>query len=54
MWSKESKDGLLRHNNRLIMVDALGSSEAIGMATNTTTSESGGRTAKFELGPTLA
>ena len=33
------------------MVDALGSSEAIGMATNTTTSESGGKTAKFELGP---
>ena len=51
MWSKETKDGLLRHNNRLIMVDSLGSSEAIGMATNTTTSESGGGTARFELGP---
>lgn len=50
MWSKETKDGLLRHNSRLIMVDALGSSEAIGMATNTTTSESGGQTAKFALG----
>ncbi|MEO1056953.1 MAG: AMP-binding protein [Actinomycetota bacterium] len=36
MWSKETKDGLLRHNSRLIMVDSLGSSEAIGMATNTT------------------
>jgi acyl-CoA synthetase (AMP-forming)/AMP-acid ligase II len=51
MWSKETKDGLLRHNDRLIMVDSLGSSEAIGMATNTTTSESGGGTARFELGP---
>ncbi len=51
MWSKQSKDGLLRHNPRLIMVDALGSSEAIGMATNTTTSETAGETAKFELGP---
>ncbi|MFN3258408.1 MAG: AMP-binding protein [Ilumatobacter sp.] len=51
MWSKETKDGLLRHNPRLIMVDALGSSEAIGMATNTTTSESSGDTARFELGP---
>ena len=51
IWSKPSKDGLLRHNNRLIMVDALGSSEAIGMATNTTTAESGGDTARFELGP---
>jgi 3-oxocholest-4-en-26-oate---CoA ligase len=52
MWSKETKQGLLRHNPRLIMVDSLGSSEAIGMASNTTTSESSGETAKFELGPT--
>ncbi len=52
MWSKESKEGLLRHNGRLIMVDSLGSSEAIGMATNTTTSETSGETAKFELSPT--
>ncbi|MFP5487176.1 MAG: acyl-CoA synthetase [Acidimicrobiia bacterium] len=51
IWSKETKDGLLRHNPRLIMVDALGSSEAIGMATNTTTADSGDDTAKFELGP---
>jgi 3-oxocholest-4-en-26-oate---CoA ligase len=51
MWSKETKDGLLRHNPRLIMVDALGSSEAIGMATNTTTSESTAETARFVLGP---
>ncbi len=50
IWSKETKDGLLRHNDRLIMVDSLGSSEAIGMATNTTTSESGGQTARFEIG----
>jgi 3-oxocholest-4-en-26-oate---CoA ligase len=58
MWSGETKAGLLGHNPRLIMVDALGSSEAIGMATNTTTAESlsaqsaaGDRTAKFALGP---
>jgi 3-oxocholest-4-en-26-oate---CoA ligase len=55
MWSKETKDGLLRHNDRLIMVDALGSSEAIGMATNTTTADSvsdpNRQTAQFELGP---
>jgi len=40
----------------LIMVDSLGSSEAIGMATNTTTAESAAEaktgTARFELGPT--
>jgi 3-oxocholest-4-en-26-oate---CoA ligase len=52
MWSKETKQGLLRHNARLIMVDSLGSSEAIGMASNTTTSETSGETARFELGPT--
>ena len=50
IWSKETKDGLLRHNDRLILVDALGSSEALGMATNTTTAESGEGTARFELG----
>jgi 3-oxocholest-4-en-26-oate---CoA ligase len=51
MWSKETKDALLRHNDRLIMVDTLGSSEAIGMATNTTRSGSSDSTAKFALGP---
>ncbi len=39
MWSAETKAGLLRHNPRLIMIDSLGSSEAIGMAKNTTTSD---------------
>ena len=37
IWAAETKAGLLRHNARLIMIDSLGSSEAIGMATNTTT-----------------
>jgi 3-oxocholest-4-en-26-oate---CoA ligase len=52
MWSAETKAGLLRHNERLIMVDALGSSEAIGMAQNTTSADRDTtRTAQFELGP---
>ena len=55
MWASETKAGLLRHNNRLIMIDSLGSSEAIGMASNTTTADStgsgAGSTAKFGLGP---
>ncbi|MEQ1700347.1 MAG: acyl-CoA synthetase [Ilumatobacteraceae bacterium] len=55
IWAAETKAGLLRHNQRLIMVDSLGSSEAIGMASNTTTAESaakpGAGTAKFSLGP---
>ncbi len=51
IWAAETKAGLLRHNARLIMVDSLGSSEAIGMASNTTTADAAGSTAKFSLGP---
>ena len=51
MFAAETKAGLLRHNGRLIMVDSLGSSEAIGMAQNTTTAEGSARTATFQLGP---
>lgn len=51
MFAAETKKGLLRHNQRLIMVDALGSSEAIGMAQNTTTADGESRTATFVLGP---
>jgi len=49
MWSAETKAGLLRHNARLIMIDSLGSSEAIGMANNTTSADGAGQTAKFVL-----
>jgi acyl-CoA synthetase (AMP-forming)/AMP-acid ligase II len=52
MWSAETKAGLLRHNDRLIMIDSLGSSEAIGMASSTTTADSAeSGTATFRLGP---
>ena len=51
MWSAETKAGLLRHNGRLIMVDSLGSSEAIGMASSTVTAEGSAPTASFQLGP---
>ncbi len=51
MFAAETKKGLLAHNDRLIMVDALGSSEAIGMAQNTTTIDGASRTATFVLGP---
>jgi acyl-CoA synthetase (AMP-forming)/AMP-acid ligase II len=50
MWSATTKQGLLGHNARLILIDTLGSSEAIGMASNTTTAESSGETATFRLG----
>ena len=51
MWSAENKAGLLRHNPRLIMIDSLGSSEAIGMANATTTADGTAPTARFRLGP---
>jgi 3-oxocholest-4-en-26-oate---CoA ligase len=51
MWSAETKAGLLRHNPRLIMIDSLGSSEAIGMASQTTTADEAASTATFRLGP---
>jgi acyl-CoA synthetase (AMP-forming)/AMP-acid ligase II len=57
IWAAETKAGLLRHNQRLIMLDSLGSSEAIGMASNTTTVDTPtaaageAPTSKFKLGP---
>ncbi len=55
MWSQASKDGLLRHNPRMLLVDTLGSSEAIGMASSVSSGSGDGsssaRTATFTLGP---
>jgi acyl-CoA synthetase (AMP-forming)/AMP-acid ligase II len=53
MWSQATKDGLLRHNPRMLLVDTLGSSEAIGMASSVSTGTGGGSaaTATFTLGP---
>ena len=51
IWSAASKAGLLRHNDRLIMVDSLGSSEAIGMASSTVSASESSQTATFQIGP---
>jgi 3-oxocholest-4-en-26-oate---CoA ligase len=55
MWSQATKDGLLRHNPRMLLVDTLGSSEAIGMASSVSTGSgeqaTSARTATFTLGP---
>ncbi len=51
IWSAATKAGLLRHNDRLIMVDTLGSSEAIGMASSTVSSDKAAQTAAFRIGP---
>jgi len=49
MWSPEVKQGLLRHNQNLILVDSFGASEAVGFGTSTTTAEGGIGVAKFQL-----
>jgi len=55
MWSSATKEGLLRHNPKIVLVDTLGSSEAISMASSVATSSSVGdeapATAAFTLGP---
>jgi acyl-CoA synthetase (AMP-forming)/AMP-acid ligase II len=45
------KEGLLRHGPRLILVDALGSTEAVGMASSVSSGSVERETASFELGP---
>jgi acyl-CoA synthetase (AMP-forming)/AMP-acid ligase II len=50
MWSAEVKAGLLRHQPGLLMVDNLGSSEAIGMARSVSRLASTASTAGFVLG----
>jgi acyl-CoA synthetase (AMP-forming)/AMP-acid ligase II len=52
IWSSETKAGLLRHNPRLILVDTLGSSEAIGMASSRTTSDATAESASFRVNAT--
>jgi acyl-CoA synthetase (AMP-forming)/AMP-acid ligase II len=51
MWSAEVKAGLSRHLPRLMMVDSLGSTEAIGMASSRSTAAATTGTAGFTLGP---
>ena len=51
IWSAEVKQGLLRHNAKLVLADTLGSSEAIGMARSTSRAGETTETAGFSLGP---
>ncbi|MFM8387834.1 MAG: acyl-CoA synthetase [Actinomycetota bacterium] len=51
MWSAETKAGLLRHHPKMLLIDSLGSSEAIGMASSTTSADGSSSTATFKLGP---
>ncbi len=51
MWSEPVKEALLRHNPKMMLVDALGSSEAIGMGTSVSAGDDAAGTASFSLGP---
>ncbi len=54
MWSSESKEGLLRHWPHLVLVDAYGSSEAIGMGSSVSSKAASAKTATFSLSPDSA
>ncbi len=47
MWSQETKQGLLRHHD-MVLLDVMGSTEG-GMGSSVTTREAGAQTAKFAL-----
>lgn len=50
MWSREVKAGLLAHHGGMLLMDAFGSSEAVGFGSSITTAGGGTRTAKFAIG----
>jgi 3-oxocholest-4-en-26-oate---CoA ligase len=49
MWSKEVKQGLLRHMPQATMVDSFGSSEAVGFGSSMMTVAGEVQTAKFQI-----
>ena len=51
IWSEQVKKGLLRHQPKLLMIDNLGSSEAIGMARSSSKAGAMASTGGFQLGP---
>jgi acyl-CoA synthetase (AMP-forming)/AMP-acid ligase II len=51
MWAEETKGGLLRHNPRLLCVDTLGSSEAVGLASSRSSRKATAGTGTFVLNP---
>ena len=51
MWSKETKEGLLRNHPGMLLLDAFSSSEALGMGSSTSGAGAAADTAKFQLSP---
>jgi fatty-acyl-CoA synthase len=50
MWSAETKRGLLRHNPNMLLVDAVSSSEAVGLGASVSTGSESAETATFKIG----
>jgi acyl-CoA synthetase (AMP-forming)/AMP-acid ligase II len=50
IWSREVKQGLLRHHEGMMLVDTFGSSEAVGFGTSVTSIQGETRTARFRIG----
>jgi len=50
MWSREVKQGLLRHHPQMALADLFGSSEAIGFGSSITRAKGESKTARFEIG----
>jgi acyl-CoA synthetase (AMP-forming)/AMP-acid ligase II len=53
MWSQEIKAGLLEHIPQVLLIDSLGSSEAVGLGASASTKDEKPGTAKFQLGETV-
>lgn len=51
MWSPEIKAGLLRHNPAMMLLDALGSSEGLGLGVAPMTVQNAGQATKFSHDP---
>jgi acyl-CoA synthetase (AMP-forming)/AMP-acid ligase II len=54
MWGTENKQGLLKHLPHIMLMDSLGSSEALGLAASTSGGGTAAGTAKFNAGPNAA
>ena len=54
MWSRENKQGLLKHIPQVVLFDSFGSSEAVGMGGSASVAGAEVETAKFMLGPSVA
>jgi 3-oxocholest-4-en-26-oate---CoA ligase len=52
MWSEPVKEGLLKHNPNMLLIDVFSSSEALGMGASVSSGQEAADTAKFRLGET--